>query len=495
MSIRNLSLVVTAAFLFAGFGRPVAADTFTYIDQEGEEQTVEARLRGSGQETFALETADGQWVLVPEGNVIDREAAKGPEPISADEMVGVLEVQFGAERVRTHQQKPYVVCLVLAGPLDRRSESRVRGFLQKAGRFMQNVERVFERFAKDTHFPLREPEHPLVLVIFESDADFNEYTVETTGGVGMSAGNIAGFYAKTTNWLAIRMEECRTFQVPLHEAIHQLMYNRVLQRFAPIPAWFDEGIATGFEADGDRVDVHPAKINSLYALLAKSIPNDDVSWVDVVSNDNAFRGDILAGEAYIEAWCLHWMLVTQHTDAYEKYVQELAAREPLQELSSDERTERFEDAFGVTVGELAADFPRVLKSGLKRQKVKAPDSPPPGISLTEQALSEVKMKAVNDVASGRLLVEGSLKNASPIRPLTFHVAVVSGSGVYTDWVVDDVGIGKTVSLPGKVAAKVLPGAPGGSSRTFQVRVQWALPDSDEAAAWKRSPPLPAGFEE
>ena len=494
MSIRKWSIVLVVFVLCAGFCRGLLADTFTYIDEEGDEQTVEARLAGTGQETFALEKADGQWLLVPESNVTERQVAEGPAPITPEEMVGVLEEQFGADRIRTHLQPPYVVSLVLAGPVDRRSDSRVRGFLQKAGRFMRNVERVFERFAKDTHFPLHEPEHPLVLVIFESDDDFNDYTVETTGGAGMSAGNIAGFYAKTTNWLAIRMEECRTFQVPLHEAIHQLMYNRVLQRLAPIPAWFDEGIATGFEANGDRVDVHPAKINSTYAFLAKNIPADDVSWVDVVSDDSAFRGDILAGEAYIEAWCLHWMLVTQHTDAYEQYVQELAAREPLQDLSSEERTQRFEEAFGVSVGELADDFPRVLESGLRRQKVRFPDPPPAGLSLTREALAEVKMKAATEVASGRLLVEGSLKNASPIRPLTFHVAVVTESGVYTDWVVNDVAIGKSVALKGKVAAKLLPGAPGGSSRTFRVIVQWALPESDEAVAWKRRPPLPAGFE-
>jgi hypothetical protein len=466
------------------------ADTFKYVDEKGAEQTVEARLYGSGQGAHALLQRDGRLLVIPEQAVQKRDVTDGPAPVTADEMVAILQEKFGADRVRVQVQKPFVVALVLAGSLDKRYDTRIKGFLQKAARFMNNVESTFEKFAADMRFPLRDPEFPLVLVVFESDEDFNKYALESTGGAGLSADHIAGFYSKLTNWLAIRLEECRTFQVPLHEAIHQQVYNRVFQRLAPIPAWFDEGIATGFESSGDRIDVHPAKINSLYASLARNKALRDVSFTAVIDDDGTFHGDILAAQSYIQAWSLHWMLVTQHADRYQTYVQQLASREPLQPQPAEERTKQFEEAFGVTAGQLQGDFPRVLESGLKRQRVKFPDPPQAGVTLEKAALGEAQVRATVDVASGQLHVEGTIRNSSPIRPLTFYVAVVTETGVYTDWVVPNLANGKAAPLPHKIAAKVLPGALGGTPDKFVVRVRSVLPESAEAAEWQREPPLP-----
>lgn len=486
--MRHLCLAACLAGLSLTAAR---ADRFTYVDQNGAAQTVEARLLGSGQDTHVLEQADGSLLLVPTAVVRERVAADGPEPIDAAEMVGLLEQQFGTDLLRTRVDGEYVVALVLVGPVDRRGENRVTGFLRKATTFLNNVERVFTRYAEDMHFPLRDPGFPLALVVFESDADFIEYTRQTTGDGGISAENISGFYSKLDNRLAIRLSECRTFEVPLHEAIHQQMYNRVFQRLAPIPSWFDEGIATGFENDGERVDVHPARINSHYAQLAMNLPPRGVTWSDVVTDDASFRGDKLAGQAYVQAWALHWMLATQHTDAYETYVQELAVRTPLQELTGAERAERFEDAFGASIAEIEEDFPRALQSGIRRQRIRFPDDPEPGLMIAHADLSEVRIKAVNRLdLGGRLTVEGRIENISPIRPLTFHVVVITETGIYADWVVSDVPVGGSAPLAGQVAAKVVPGALGGVSQTFSVRVQSAVPGSDTDMAWRNSPPVP-----
>ena len=484
-------LGASVCFAAASFA---SADTFTYTNAEGEQQTVEARLHGSGQEMHALLKSDGRIELVPQAAVEKREPGDDPAVMTPDEMVEVLSERFGKELVRSTTDKRYVVVFVAAGPLDRRGETRVIGFLRKVTRFLNNVDKVFTRFAEDVEFPLHDPEFPLVTVVFESDDDFNKFAEESTGGQGLSAARIAGFYSPLTNWLAIRLDECRTFRVPLHEAIHQQMYNRIFQRLTPVPKWFDEGIATGFENNGERVDIHPAKINSQYAWLAKNIPVDDVSWTDIVDNDASFTGDILAAESYIEAWSLHWMLVTQHEEAYSQFVQELAARSPLEELPSEKRTERFQAVFGESVADIADEFPRVLDVGIKRQKVRAPARPRTGWSLKEDRLASVEIHAVVDASSGKMRMEGRIKNASPIRPLTFHVAVVTSSGTYTDWVIDSLNVNSTAPLPGKIAAKTLPGTIGGPASQFVVRVQSTLPGSETAKQWERDAPLPEGFE-
>lgn len=489
--MRRLRIAVVGTLCVCGWLTTGHTDSFTYVDEDGAEHTVEARLLGSGQDNHVLQRADGSLLVIPTAVVKERVPREGPGPISSDELVAQLEEQFGVELIRTEVDEPYVVALVLAGPLDRRGENRVRGFLRKAGTFMNNVERVFERYAEDMHFPLRDLEFPLALIIFESDADFVAHARATSRGAGLSADNISGYYFKLDNRLYIRLSECRTFEVPLHEAIHQQMYNRVFLPLAPIPTWFDEGIATGFENNGERVDVHPARINSRYAQLAMNLPARGVTWNDVVSDNSSFGTDILAGQAYVQAWSLHWMLATQHADAYEEYVQELAARTPLEELTSEQRTERFEDVFGTTIAELEDDFPRALESGIRRQRIRFPSEPEAGLLVDHQDLSEVRIEAVNRLdLGGRLTVRGSVQNLSPIRPLTFHVVVITETGVYADWVVPEVPVGRKAQLEAQVAAKVIPGALGGISQTFTVLVRSAVPGSETETEWIANPPVP-----
>ena len=83
-----------------------------------------------------------------------------------------------------------------------------------------------------------------------------------------------------------------------------------------------------------------------------------------------------------------------------------------------------------------------------------------------------------------------MKNLSPIRPLTFHVVVLTETGIYADWVVPEVPVGRTAKLDGQIAAKVVPGALGGISRSFMVRAHSAVPGSETDAEWRRSPPVP-----
>ena len=113
---------------------------------------------------------------------------------------------------------------------------------------MKSIEVMFSRFCSSMRVQAGKPEFPLVVLIFETDDDFEEYTAKATGGRGLSAGNIAGFYSPITNYLYVRMSECYSFSTPLHEAIHQQCFNTgVLHRLSPVPTWFGEGIATGFE--------------------------------------------------------------------------------------------------------------------------------------------------------------------------------------------------------------------------------------------------------
>ena len=460
-------------------------DQFTYTDQSGKSETITAKLVASGQGLHILSLADGQYKLIPQAAVQKREVNDEPQPLTADELAADLSRRFGPEKFRSHVEKPFVMGLVLASPLAKSSESRAAALLKKGGRFMSSVADAFISFVKDARIDVAQPEFPLVVLIFETDSDFEVYANEATGGKALSAGNISGFYSGLTNFLAIRLCECNTFDVPMHEAIHQQVYNRnVFQRFSPVPHWFDEGIATGFETNNGRITVSPVKVSARYAKAA--LGRNDFDWVTMATDDRVFMGDVLAGEAYGQAWGLHWLMVTKYRPEYGKYVRLLSGKEPLQADGPEQRVKDFEAAFGKKMKALEKEFEPALTAAIKRQKLVLDQAKTPGLSLTNDGLGRVEMSAVNLVDVGALQVEGKLTNLSPIRAMSFHVTVETNNGMYAEWFVPDLGMSKNISLNSQFVSKVMEnGGVGGGSRTFRVKIRSAPSGSTDADNWRK----------
>jgi len=468
--------------------QPAAADLFTVVEDDGNRVTVEARLVGEGQGVVALERTDGRIEVVPQGQIVKRQPAPDPQPITPAVALERLTERFGRDKFRGHSDSTYVIGLVLSDPLPKQYDAKAATMLKKGAAFMKLVEKVFLEFVDDLKIEIVRPRYPLVLLIFETDDAFIKYTHEETGGKGLSAGNILGYYSGLTNHLVIRMSECHTFETPLHEAIHQQVYNRgVLQRLSPAPAWFNEGIATGFEGNGERINAGPLKVNSRYARSAMRART--VDWDDVVADDRAFRGDVLAGEAYAHAWSIHWFLATKYRKQYIEYLQVLSQKPPLQRDSAQTRLNDFERIFGKSVGQLQGEFPQALELAANKQKVSLDPPKPPGYVLTQSNLAEVEMTA-GRVNNGAMQAEGRMRNISHLRPMSFYITCETESGQYAEWFLPNVAPLKQIPLGKQFAQKRMQNAPGGPSQTFVVRVRAAVPDSETAQQWQRGD-LPA----
>ena len=463
--------------------REATADDFTIMEDDGKSVTIEARLAGEGQGAVALERRDGRIEVVPRGQLLKRQPGPDPEPLTSAAVLERLTERFGREKFRGHADSTYVIGLILSEPLPKQYDAKAASLLRKGAGFMKLVEKVFLEFVDDLKIDIVKPRYPLVLLIFETDDDFITYTAEESGGRGLSAGNILGYYSGLTNHLVIRMSECHTFETPLHEAIHQQVYNRgVLQRLSPAPAWFNEGIATGFEGNGDRINAGPLKVNTRYSRAAMRART--VNWDEVVADDRAFRGDVLAGEAYAHAWSIHWFLATKYRKQYIEYLQLLSQKQPLQKDDRQTRTADFERIFGKSVGKLQAEFPQALELAASKQKVSLDTPKPPGYLLTQSNLAEVELTA-GRVANGPMQTEGRMRNISHLRPMSFHITVETDAGTYAEWLLPNVAPLKQVPLGKQLAQKRMQNAPGGPSQTFVVRVRAAVPDSETAQQWQR----------
>ncbi len=348
------------------------ADEFTYIDRQGETQSVQARLAGSGEGFFALEQTDGQILLVPEGAVEKRTPSDDPEPMDGDRLAAKLQSTFGgAERALAYVEKPQVLIYILHEPTsDRKEIARKTLLMKQAARFLKSMHNKFLNFVRENRLEAQPLKFPLVVLIFELDEDFEDYAREVTGNVGLSAGAIAGFFDQLTNYLVLRESECSTFEVPLHESIHQQVFNRqILQRLAPVPVWFNEGLATGFEGDGKTVRKGPGTVSERYSQLALNA--NTVTWEEIVRSDKSFQGDVLAGEAYGHAWGLHWLMVVKYRAKYSQYVKLLAQTAPFTKIDEDERLEHLESILDCSIVDLHREFEKSIQAALKRIKPKS----------------------------------------------------------------------------------------------------------------------------
>lgn len=474
-----------------------SADTFT-VQQDGNSVTIEARLVGEGHGVVGLERSDGRIDTFPPGEIVKRVAGPDPEPISCAAMITQLTEKFGAEKFRAHTEGQYVVGLVLSEPLPKVYESKATSCLKKSTAFMKTVEKVFLDFVNDLRIETEKPRFPLVLLIFETDDDFVRFTAEETGGKGLAAESMKGYYNGLTNRLVIRMSECHTFTTPLHEAIHQQVYNRgLLKRLAPVPVWFNEGIATGFEGNGEKINGGPTRVSANYARAA--LHAKTVNWDEVVADDKAFRGSDLAGEAYAHAWSIHWFLVTKYRKQYVEFLQLVGQKGTLQQEDAQTRVRDFEHVFGKRVGELQDEFRPWLEQAAKKQHVSFHDHSRAGYSISQTNLAEVEMTANLDQASGTAEVEGEMRNMSLIRPMCFLITAETTSGLYAEWCLPNVGPSKSAKLSKQFTLKRMKGAPaagtqeaGGPAQRYWVKVKAVVPESETAKSWQRGQfPVPA----
>jgi len=484
---RLLPSVILGLLLAAAACR---ADTFHYRSAEGQPVELEAKLVGSDQGIYILETSDGRYHLVPRGAAEKRVPSPGPVALDGPGMAARLEQEFTAERFRSYLQDPFVIGLVLGSPLPRTSEGAAKALLRDVAVFMKNVEGAFARYARDARVETPAATHPVVVLIFETREDFGKFAAAATARDEDFASRIAGFYSKLTNILAIRLEECRSFDTPLHEAIHQQVYVRkILPRLAPIPTWFDEGLATGFEGNAGKINVGPGKISARYANQA--LEAQQVDWSALVAGDEAFRNDATIDGAYGQAWGLHWLLVTRYKAEYGSYMRLLGKKKPLQEDSPQQRLADFQQAFGDRLAEMQSQFRPLLEDACRKQKIVLKPPARKGMSLTEENLGQVQLTAVSHQTAGpvggRLEVQGALMNLSPLRTMAFHVTVETDAATYAEWLIPKLDLLKTTPLAAQNVVKPMriaaaPGR-GPGPRTFRVRIRSAPADSDEAQRW------------
>jgi hypothetical protein len=342
---------------------------------EAGERTVAGRIIVEAADGgVLLQSDDGAFWTIEASQLVKRDAtAEIFKPLTqaevASQLLGELPPGFS-----THNTDHYVVAY---------NTSRV--YAQWTGSLLERLHRAFTNYWQRQGLAIREPEFPLVVLVFADQRTYDALSREDLpGGVG----NILGYYSLRTNRVnmfdltgaeALRSERraratlrdinemlSRPAAVPLvstivHEATHQIAFNCGLQnRYADLPLWLLEGMAVYFEAPdlaSTRGWTGIGKVNYPRLEVFRRNLNrwNEHSLVSLLADDRRFRDSRGGADAYADAWALNYYLIKYEPKAYAAYLKHLAQKQPLIETSAQQRLEEFQQHFG-DLDKLEQDF-------------------------------------------------------------------------------------------------------------------------------------------
>jgi hypothetical protein len=224
----------------------------------------------------------------------------------------------------------------------------------------------FNHYFRIRGFSLSEPPYPLVAIVYRDQAEYLKHSSSTTGVLGHydpNSNRVLMFDATKDagyDW----SENAATI---IHEATHQTANNvGIHQRFAEVPRWLVEGLATMFEARGvwnaqydrSREDrVNRGRLLDFRTYAAGRRQSDSLQLL--LSSDHPFRTD--ATSAYAEAWALSFYLCETRPREYAAYLAKTASRAPFSSYSAAERMADFQDIFGNEMRMLDVKFLRFIE--------------------------------------------------------------------------------------------------------------------------------------
>jgi hypothetical protein len=371
----GLACLIAAILAAAG----LSADDEVTFNRDSRQQTVSGKLLVTAKDGgLMLMSRDGMlWNIEPEEIVNHSHDTQAFVPLSPS--AAGKRVQAELPGFQTVATAHYVICY---------GTSRI--YAQWVGALYERLYTAFGNYWTSRGVKLHEPELPLVVLVFPDQDSYADYAKAEIGNAGRS---IIGYYSLRSNrvtmydltgveavrrlggrrsstgeisQLLARPEAEAMVATIIHEATHQLAFNRGLQaRYADVPLWVNEGIALYFETPDLRNSrgwqtvgaVNRVRLDQFRQYL-NSRPTRSLE--SLMLNDRRFRDPRQALDAYAEAWALTYFLIRQKPKQYLEFVEAMAAKKPLFTVTPEQRLAEFKLAFGDDLSRLDAEFVRYI---------------------------------------------------------------------------------------------------------------------------------------
>jgi hypothetical protein len=192
-------------------------------------------------------------------------------------------------------------------------------------------------YAKSQKMNVHPPELPLVVIMFHTEQEFQDFQVIPDG--------VVGYYSPISNYVVIyevpriaqfapEIAMRQAISTIAHEGAHQVLHNiGVQQRMSHWPLWLGEGLAEYFApttTDKRMTWAGAGQLNGLrlMELDAYLRTRDPGSHGDLVRA--TVEAASLTSTGYAAAWALTHFLVTQKTKPFFDLLKEVSATGPLE---------------------------------------------------------------------------------------------------------------------------------------------------------------------
>lgn len=357
-----------------------AALDYVTLTGDGETRQLEGRIEVEAEDGGVLLLArDGVLWPIPKEQIAGRRQDDKPfAALSREELARQITAGL-PEGFRIHSTRHYLICY-----------NTSPAYAEWVGGLYERLFSAFYNYWRRRSVDLKEPEFPLVALVFDSRTSYAQYVRHELGD---ATGSIIGYYSLKSNQInmydltgieglkpggnrnsSARINAVlsqpgaeRTVATIVHEATHQIAFNSGLQtRFADVPFWVSEGIAIYFEtpdlasSKGWRNIGGINRVNLFnFRKSLRSRPPDALQRL--LSDDKRFRDSQTAAEAYAEAWSLNYYLLRKYEKEYVAYLKDLAQLAPLVEEGPEFRLSLFRKHFGQDLAAIDHDFLRYMR--------------------------------------------------------------------------------------------------------------------------------------
>jgi hypothetical protein len=363
--MKNILLAAIASIFFVLAAPRAWAIDYISFKRDGKEQEIEGRLLVEAQDGgLLLLGRDGVlWAVPPEEKIKLTRNDAPFKPLTREELAKQILAQL----------PPHFDVLKTAHYLIFYDTSKA--YASWCGSLFERLYLAFTNFWSRKGFTLKEPEFPLVAIVFADRAAYLKFSKPELGDAGEA---IVGYYSLTSNRMTMfdlsgvengggprgrgstmaqinqilaQPQALQTVATIIHEATHQIAFNCGLHtRLSDCPLWFSEGIALYFETPDLRSAKGWSGIGSInYSRLDRFQENlrrrPADSLESLISTDKRFRDTKTGLDAYAEAWALTYFLLRQKPKEYIAYLKLLSQKKPLLTDAPEKRIEEFEKIF------------------------------------------------------------------------------------------------------------------------------------------------------
>jgi len=279
-----------------------------------------------------VDVGDYRIVILPDGRLVARHKRDGAfterkfEPIEKDALAQrLLKTEFAG--FKTNQTRRYLY-------LYNTSEE----FALATSRILETMFPGVVNYAKAQKIEVAEPEVPLVVVMFRTQGEFQQYQ-------RMPVGVVAYYNILDNRVVMVEESPLRSVKPELaiqqsiatiaHEGAHQILHNiGVQKRLSRWPMWLSEGLAEFFAPTtfGNRLKWKGAgQVNDLRMFeLELYLKSREADQPDGEMIEHTVVAGRLTSTGYASAWALTHYLAKNKRTNFNDYVREVSQLGPLE---------------------------------------------------------------------------------------------------------------------------------------------------------------------